>query len=374
MMEEAYAHPGLNEIISRDGNSRCFDCNSENPKWASINNGIILCLKCAGIHRSFGLQISIIRSLQVDSWTEKQVKYLSLGGNKKLKDFLSEYKIEPSSSSELKYKSKAAEYYRCSLKNEVEKTFDDKYAPAKIEKPDIETGVQLIEIKHNNTEINNNYIISSDNHNQKQNDNSFLGAMGTFFKDFTNYAKDAVDNVTKNFNEVKFADTVINAGNAMLDFENFNEVKIADTVINAGNAMLDFAKTGGEFIVNKSKEAYNSELVQNFAKGAESGFNSIVEQSKILLNLDQQEINPNSQQNPGIDAYNNSINLANNQLNPTNSIEKNINESNSNENPPINNNFNMNVEEIKKQNEENIENAENAENAEKTEKENKEEK
>ena len=351
-MEETYAHPGLNEIISRDGNSRCFDCNSENPKWASINNGIFLCLKCAGIHRSFGLQISIIRSLQVDSWTDKQVKYLSLGGNKRLKEFLSEYKIEPSSSSELKYKSKAAEYYRCSLKNEVEKAFDDKYAPAEIEKPDIETGVQLIEIKHNNTEINNDYIIGSDNQNQRQNDNSFLGAMGTFFKDFTNYAKDAVDNVTKNFNEVKFA----------------------DTVINAGNAMLDFAKTGGEFIVNKSKEAYNSELVQNITKGAESGFNTIVEQSKILLNLDQQEINPNSQQNPGIDAYNNSINLANNQLNPTNSIEKNINESNSNENPPIINNVNMNAEEIKKQNEENIENEENKEKENKENKENKEEK
>ena len=352
MMEETYAHPDLNEILSREGNSRCFDCNSENPKWASINNGIILCLKCAGIHRSFGLQISTIRSLQVDSWTEKQVKYLSLGGNKKLKDFLAEYKIEPSSSSELKYKSKAAEYYRCLLKNEVEKVFDDKYVTTEIEKPDIETGVKLIEIKHNNMEINNNYIIGSDNQNQKQNDNSFFGVMGTFFKDFTNYAKDAVDNVSKNF----------------------NEVKIADTVINAGNAMLDFAKTGGEFIVNKSKEAYNSELVQNFAKGAESGFNTIVEQSKIILNLDQQEINPNSQQNPGIDAYNNSINLANNQLNPTNSIEKNINESNRSENPPIVNNVNMSAEEIKKQNEENIEIAEKEEKGEKKEKEEKEKK
>ena len=345
MKEETYAHPELNEILSREGNSRCFDCNSENPKWASINNGIILCLKCAGIHRSFGLQISTIRSLQVDSWTEKQVKYLSLGGNKKLKDFLSEYKIEPSSSVDLKYKSKAAEYYRCSLKNEVEKSFDDKYVPAEMEKPDIETGVKLIEIKQNNMEINNNYIIGSDNQNQKQNDNSFFGTMGTFFKDFTNYAKDAVDNVSKNF----------------------NEVKIADTVINAGNAMLDFAKTGGEFIYNKSVEAYNSELVQNITKGAESGFNTIVEQSKILLNLDQQEINPNSQQNPGIDAYNNSINLANNQLNPTNSIEKKINESKNDENPIINN-VNMSAEEIKKQNEENLEKAENVE------KENKEEK
>jgi len=59
--------------------------------------------------------------------------------------------------------------------------------------------------------------------------------------------------------------------------------------------------------------------------------------------------------------------LANNQLNPTNSIEKNINERRSNENPIINN-VNLSAEETKKQNEENLENTENVE------KENKEEK
>ena len=318
MLDETYAHPDLNEILSREGNTTCFDCGKENPKWASLNNGIILCLKCAGIHRSFGLQISIIRSVQVDSWTEKQVKYLSLGGNNIFKTFLSEYKIDPTSSFELKYKSKAAEYYRCTLKNQVEKIFDEKYKPIEMEKPNLETGVEIIEIKQNDKEIDNNSYIGSDNQNQKQNDDSFFGAMGAFFKDFSSYAKDVYDTVSKNINEVKFA----------------------DTVIGAGNAMLDFAKSSGEFIVNKTKEAANSDIVKNITKGAESGFNSIVEKSKILLNLDQQEINPNSQQNPGIDAYNNKINLANNQLNPTNSIE---NSENINENSHLENIKNINI-------------------------------
>ena len=318
MLDETYAHPDLNEILSREGNTTCFDCGKENPKWASLNNGIILCLKCAGIHRSFGLQISIIRSVQVDSWTEKQVKYLSLGGNNIFKTFLSEYKIDPTSSFELKYKSKAAEYYRCTLKNQVEKIFDEKYKPIEMEKPNLETGVEIIEIKQNDKEIDNNSYIGSDNQNQKQNDDSFFGAMGAFFKDFSSYAKDAYDTVSKNINEVKFA----------------------HTVIGAGNATLDFAKSSGEFIVNKTKEAANSDIVKNITKGAESGFNSIVEKSKILLNLDQQEINPNSQQNPGIDAYNNKINLANNQLNPTNSIE---NSENINENSHLENIKNINI-------------------------------
>ena len=309
MLDDSYAHPDLNEILSREGNTSCFDCGNENPKWASLNNGIILCLKCAGIHRSFGLQISTIRSVQVDSWNEKQVKYLSQGGNNKFKEFLSEYKIEPSSSFDLKYKSKAAEYYRCMLKNEVEKIFDEKYKIVEMQKPNLETGIEIIEIKQNDKEIDNNYYLGSDNQNQKQDDNSFFGVVGTFFKDFTSYAKGAVDTVSKNMSEVKFA----------------------DTVIGAGNAMIDFAKAGGEFIVNKTKEAANSELVQNITKGAESGFNTIVEKSKVLLNLEEQEINPNSQQNPGIDAYNNKINLANNQLNPTNTIENNVNIKNNKE-------------------------------------------
>jgi hypothetical protein len=317
MLEETYAHPALNEIVSLEGNTLCFDCGTENPKWASINNGILLCLKCAGIHRGFGLQISTIRSLQVDSWTEKQVKYLSQGGNLRFKNFLAEYKIEPSSSIELKYKSKATEYYRNLLRNEVEKIFDDKFVGNNLPKPDLDTGIQIIEIKQNDKEINNQFYIGSDNQKQKQEDNSFFGSFGSFFKE-------AVDTVSKNLNEVKFS----------------------ETIINAGNAMIDFAKNGGEYIINKTKEAVNSETMQNIKKGAESGFNTIVEKSKILLNIDQQEINPNSQQNPGIDAYYNSINLANNQLNPNNVYGKNMNNVINNNNE----NINLKAEEAKKEN------------------------
>ena len=181
MLQETYAHPSLNEIVSREGNTVCFDCGTENPKWASINIGILLCLKCAGIHRGFGLQISTIRSLQVDSWTEKQVKYLSQGGNDRFKNFLSEYKIEPSSSNELKYKSKATEYYRNLLRNEVEKFFDEKFVGNDIPKPDLDTGIQILEIKQNDKEINNKFYIGSDNQKQKQSDNSFFSNVGSFF-------------------------------------------------------------------------------------------------------------------------------------------------------------------------------------------------
>ena len=63
---EIYSHPDIPEILSLPGNSICCDCGIEKPKWASLNNGAFLCLKCAGIHPSLGVDISTICSLQID--------------------------------------------------------------------------------------------------------------------------------------------------------------------------------------------------------------------------------------------------------------------------------------------------------------------
>ena len=101
---EIYSHPDIPEILSIPGNSSCCDCGMEKPKWASLNNGAFLCLKCAGVHRSLGVDISTIRSLQIDSWTDKQILYLSHGGNFKLQKLWEEYSINPKDSVEKKYK------------------------------------------------------------------------------------------------------------------------------------------------------------------------------------------------------------------------------------------------------------------------------
>jgi ADP-ribosylation factor GTPase-activating protein 1 len=65
---ENYAHPQLSKIMKIADNNNCFDCNAIRPQWASVNNGIFLCLKCAGVHRGFGVNISFVRSLTMDNW------------------------------------------------------------------------------------------------------------------------------------------------------------------------------------------------------------------------------------------------------------------------------------------------------------------
>ncbi|XP_035244359.1 arf-GAP with coiled-coil, ANK repeat and PH domain-containing protein 3-like isoform X3 [Anguilla anguilla] len=52
-----------------------------NPRWASINLGILLCIECSGIHRSLGVQCSKVRSLTLDSWEPELLKLMCELGN-----------------------------------------------------------------------------------------------------------------------------------------------------------------------------------------------------------------------------------------------------------------------------------------------------
>ena len=42
-------------------------------EWASLNLGIVLCIKCSGTHRSMGVHVSKVRSLNLDKWDRPSV-------------------------------------------------------------------------------------------------------------------------------------------------------------------------------------------------------------------------------------------------------------------------------------------------------------
>ncbi|XP_026157408.1 arf-GAP with GTPase, ANK repeat and PH domain-containing protein 1 isoform X1 [Mastacembelus armatus] len=71
----------LQSIRSIRGNGRCADCEAQNPDWASLNLGALICIECSGIHRNLGTHLSRVRSLDLDEWPLELIKVMSSIGN-----------------------------------------------------------------------------------------------------------------------------------------------------------------------------------------------------------------------------------------------------------------------------------------------------
>lgn len=53
------------------------------PDWASLSFGILICIKCSGIHRSLGVHLSKVRSLALDFWNPEHVELMKCIGNER---------------------------------------------------------------------------------------------------------------------------------------------------------------------------------------------------------------------------------------------------------------------------------------------------
>ncbi|KAM3931824.1 arf-GAP with coiled-coil, ANK repeat and PH domain-containing protein 2 isoform 3-T3 [Leptodactylus fuscus] len=71
----------LQRVQCIPGNTKCCDCGLPDPRWASINLGITLCIECSGIHRSLGVHFSKVRSLTLDTWEPELLKLMCELGN-----------------------------------------------------------------------------------------------------------------------------------------------------------------------------------------------------------------------------------------------------------------------------------------------------
>ncbi|XP_026117222.1 ARF GTPase-activating protein GIT2a isoform X8 [Carassius auratus] len=52
----------------------CADCSSSDPRWASVNRGVLICDVCCGVHRSLGRHNSQVRHLSNTSWPPTQLQ------------------------------------------------------------------------------------------------------------------------------------------------------------------------------------------------------------------------------------------------------------------------------------------------------------
>lgn len=109
-------------------NTKCFDCSSERPQMASVNNGIFICINCAAIHGGYGEKNSKVKSVTLDPWSELEVKMMQLGGNRKLVDFFETYGLNEESSEE-RLSSEAAAYYRRQLVAQAQGQAAEEVAP-----------------------------------------------------------------------------------------------------------------------------------------------------------------------------------------------------------------------------------------------------
>lgn len=117
---QEYGHTLFETLLKDEENQYCFDCGKKiriilgkkPAHWASINNAIYLCLNCASNHRSFGVNISYIRSVTIDSWNENQLKFMSVGGNRRLAELIESYSIGRSYAKDVLYNTVLLDYYR----------------------------------------------------------------------------------------------------------------------------------------------------------------------------------------------------------------------------------------------------------------------
>lgn len=86
--------PALLEALEHPDNATCADCSEKDPRWVSINLGLYLCIECSGIHRSLGVHISKVRSIELDLWDPDTIRFMLEWGNKRANEAW-EYNVPP---------------------------------------------------------------------------------------------------------------------------------------------------------------------------------------------------------------------------------------------------------------------------------------
>jgi hypothetical protein len=77
----------LRDFLALPANRRCADCGAKlgtlQDGWASVNLGVLVCVRCAALHRGLGVGNSRIKSLVYDHWDVATARSLMHVGNER---------------------------------------------------------------------------------------------------------------------------------------------------------------------------------------------------------------------------------------------------------------------------------------------------
>ena len=299
-------------------NQNCADCNLPMPKFVSINNGIFICSNCAKLHQNLGYNISFIRSVENDFFDPYLTSFLEFGGNMNFLLNLSHFNIDVKTPIEIKYKTRACEYYRRLLKTKVE--CDD---PPK--EPNLENGKNECDNIEYFPEFKNYELfkgeIDDNNNNNEGNESKFgfksivKGSVGLMFSGVKflggltmngigksyNYFK----NRSSNNNNVYGGNNNVYGNGDVIDFEDFQETK--NGVVKNNNSYGN----NNNFSYNQNHNNNNN----NFS------YNQNYINNNNNFSYNQNYINNNNNNNYNYN-FNNNNNINNNNINNNNNNNK----------------------------------------------------
>ena len=368
-MDLDLADEDLIPIVQIESNQNCNDCGKINPHWCSITNAVLLCPSCARNHKKFNINISKIKSLEVDDWSKEEIYRLKIGGNERFTKLIKSYNIPlTKDNKEYKYYTKAAQYYREILSEEL-KNNDTK----NIKKPTLKEGIEILYQDDylslfNKNQSNYINLQSEKNDDKTQNNQEKKNWMD---KIIDKLEPDVTQTPTENTSKSqKFFDNVTNA---------FNDVKEAAKEIDFKSKF----KKAGEFVQDKTEKIQNSRTFNRFMNAVSYGIDNVIQTTDKFLfkggnkliyvppnyinpnlipknnsnykQINDQKINPNLEQNQNINNINNEIDInkmANNNniaLNSGQNNPININEVKNNNIKEVPQQININNENIKKE-------------------------
>ena len=287
----------IREILTEENNSKCMDCQSNNPEYISINNGIFICKNCFNRHKKFPRYISYPIRNNLTLLSIKEIQYLYYGGNKRLIDYMKyEYPKLKKFSPFFIYKTYAMEYYRNWLKYLVE-------GGPKPTKPNIKKAYNSIineNLQNNNanvlgTEIKNNNdadVITIDFFNDCYNYNDKFNRTITNFinknknnNNFTQRSFYKKNNYTSKTNKHYSKNDNISSSNTNFVFKKNNEFNNEYNSVNnsnleksSSNKIMKQFNTNSKIYV-KPKQSFTNHFQRDFLISKKSFINNSNEEN-----------------------------------------------------------------------------------------------